>query len=370
MAVKKKLRLVLIISILILTCILACLITWNYFKSPVDSKDNTLVEVVIPNGADATKIADILKEKELIKNTQFFKLYIKVEKPTSLKATTYKLKKSMSLEEIINALEKGNSYNPNEIALTIQEGLNMREVAKIIAKNTDNTYDDVIEKSNDEQYIRTLINKYWFITEDILNDEIYYKLEGYIFPNTYTLANSSVDVEYIFNKMIDEMAKKLEPYKNYDYSSMSIHERLTLASMVEKESAVSTDRSKMASVFINRMKKGMNLGSDVTAKYANKIDERRALTAAEFQIKSPYNTRQANGSMSGKLPIGPISTVSKGSIDASFNPDSTPYLYFISNIETLETFFYEDYDDFLVKKNELQSVNQGYWGNLWIYMMR
>ena len=160
--------------------------------------------------------------------------------------------------------------------------------------------------------------------------------------------------------MLNEMAKHLATYEDYDYTNMSIHERLTLASMVEKESSVSTDRSKMASVFVNRLKKNMNLGSDVTAKYANKIDDKRALTAAEFQLKSPYNTRLQDGSMNGKLPIGPICTISKNSIDAAFNPDKTEYIYFISNIETQETFFYEDYASFLNKKEELASVNKGY----------
>lgn len=236
----------------------------------------------------------------------------------------------------------------------------MREIALIISNKTSNSYDDVIAKSNDEQYIRRLMNQYWFITEDILNNQIYYKLEGYLYPNTYTLANEDVDVEYIFNKMIAEMAKHLEPYEHYNYTDLSIHERLTLASMVEKESSVSTDRTKMASVFVNRIKKNMSLGSDVTAKYANKIDEKRTLYQTEFDMKSPYNTRLTDGSMNGKLPIGPISTISKSSIDAAFNPDATPYIYFISNIETLETFFYEDYNGFLKKKNELASVNKGY----------
>ena len=79
--------------------------------------------------------------------------------------------------------------------------------------------------------------------------------------------------------------------------------------MVEKESSVSTDRTKMASVFVNRIKKNMSLGSDVTAKYANKIDEKRTLYQTEFDMKSPYNTRLTDGSMNGKLPIGPISTI-------------------------------------------------------------
>ncbi len=360
MAVKKKLRLLIVLIIIVLTIILIGLITWNVLESPVNSKDNTEVEVVIPSGAGTSKIATILKEKNLIKNEKFFKLYVKIAKPSSLKATTYKLKRNMSLKQIIKALEKGNNYNPNEISITIQEGLNMREVATIIATKTSNSYDDVIAKSNDENYLRTLINKYWFITNDVLNNKLYYKLEGYLYPDTYTLLNEDVDVEYIFDKMLTAMAKNLEEYEDYNYTEMSIHERLTLASMVEKESSVSTDRSKMASVFVNRMAKNMNLGSDVTAKYANKIDEKRALTDAEFKLKSPYNTRLQDGSMNGKLPIGPISTISKSSIDAAFHPDDTPYVYFISNIKTLETFFYEDYNDFLIKKQELSNINKGY----------
>ena len=360
MVLKKKFKILIIFIFLILLILLAGLITWNIFQSPVDSNSEEYVEVVIPSGAGVGQIATILKEKDLIRNPEFFKLYIKINKANSLKATTYKLRKNMSTEEIIKALEKGNSYNPDAINITIQEGLNMREIALIISNKTSNSYDDVIAKSNDEQYIRRLMNQYWFITEDILNNQIYYKLEGYLYPNTYTLANEDVDVEYIFNKMLEQTAKHLEPYENYNYTELSIHERLTLASMVEKESSVSTDRTKMASVFVNRMIKNMPLGSDVTAKYANKIDEKRTLYAAEFQLKSPYNTLLKDGSMNGKLPIGPISTISKSSIDAAFNPDATPYIYFISNIETLETFFYEDYNGFLKKKNELASVNKGY----------
>ena len=94
--------------------------------------------------------------------------------------------------------------------------------------------------------------------------------------------------------------------------------------------------------------------------FTNKIDEKRALTVKEFNLNSPYNTRLSNGSMNGKLPIGPISTISKSSIDASFNPDKSDYLYFISNIETFETYFFDDYKGFLKKKEELQEVNKGY----------
>ena len=105
----------------------------------------------------------------------------------------------------------------------------------------------------------------------------------------------------------------------------------------------------------------MALGSDVTTRYANKVDNpKQVLTARQYQLKNPYNTRLSDGTMNGKLPVGPISTISKGSLDAAFNPEITEYIYFIANIETKETFFYENYSDFLKKKNELQEVNGGF----------
>lgn len=364
MAVKK--RKVKPLGILILLFLLASVFlisvggSFIYLGSPVDKNDKENIEIEIKSGTSSSSIGKILKDKGVIRSDFYFKVYLKLHNVNDLKATTYQFNKSMSTVEIISALQKGNSYNPNELSITIQEGLNMRQIANIISSKTNNTYDEVIAKSNDEIYIRTLMDKYWFITEDVLNSNIYYKLEGYIYPDTYILASSDVDVEYIFNKMIAEMAKHLEPYKDFDYSTMTIHQRITLASMVEKEGPILEDRTKMASVFVNRIKKGWSLGSDVTTKYAIKLDEKRALTAAEYATKSPYNTRLTDGSMNGKLPVGPIAAVSKSSIDAAFNPDSTPYMYFISNIKTRETFFFEYESDFIKKDKELAKINGDY----------
>ena len=364
MAVKK--RKVKPLGILIILFLLASVFLISvggsviYFGSPVDKNDTEDVEVEIKSGTSSSSIGKLLKDKELIRSDLYFKLYLKIYEINDLKATTYKFNKSMSTAEIVSELQKGNGYNPDEISITIQEGLNMRQIATIISSKTNNSYDDVIAKSNDEAYIRTLMDKYWFITEDVLNPNIYYKLEGYIYPDTYALVNKDVDVEYIFNKMVAEMDKHLKPYKDFDFSTMSIHQRITLASMVEKEGPILEDRTKMASVFVNRIKRGWSLGSDVTTKYAIKLDEKRALSVDEYATKSPYNTRLTDGSMNGKLPVGPIAAVSKSSIDAAFNPDSTPYMYFISNIKTRETFFFEYESDFIKKDRELAKINGDY----------
>lgn len=336
----------------------------GYYKlqiSPV-SNSKKIVEVDIPNNTTVRGIASILKEKGLIRDQRMFLVYVKLMKKDNLKSGYYDFSYNMGVEKIVALLEEGSKKNPNEIQITFKEGITMRDIATLISNKTSNSYDSVIEKSNDITYIDSLIKKYWFITDSIKNNDIYYKLEGYLFPDTYRFNNKDVSVEEIFNKMIDKMASVLDPYKkDIESSNLSIHELLSLASMVEKEAARDMDRSGVASVFMNRIKRGMSLGSDVTTRYAFKVDNpKQVLTKVQYNTRNPYNTRVTDGSMNGKLPVGPICTISDSSIKASVYPDNTNNIYFIANIKTLETFFYDNSKDFLKKKNELASVNGGF----------
>ncbi len=326
---------------------------------PIGNSDKK-IEIVIPQGTSVKGIGNILKENGLIKSSNFFYYYAKITGKDNLKATTYQLSNNMSIDEILEILEKGNGYNPSAISITFKEGINMREIARLIEISTNNSYDDVILKANDANYINQLKERYWFITNRLDDDGLYYKLEGYLFPDTYTLQDKDVSVEYIFDKMLENMAKHLEPYRNFSYDKLDIHDYLSLASMLEKEGLNDSDRSKMATVFFNRIDKGMSLGSDVTTRYANKLDTYDALTSEQFNFKSPYNTRLTDGSMNGKLPLGPVSSISDGAIKAAFYPVEGNFLYFISNIQTKETFFFDNKNDFDNKKNELQNVNQGF----------
>lgn len=341
--------------------IVVCCLFYNYQLSPV-SKSDKIVSVEIPSNTTARGIASILKKNDLIRDERMFLIYVKIMNVDNMKAGYYEFSYNMGVKGIVSLLEEGSKKNPNEIQITFKEGITMRDIAKVISNNTNNSYDSVIEKSNDVTYIDSLINKYWFITGDIKNKDIYYKLEGYLFPDTYRFNSKDVTVEEIFNKMIGEMANVLETYrKDMEKSNLSIHEILTLSSMVEKEASREIDRSKVASVFINRINRGMSLGSDVTTRYAFKVDNpKQVLTKVQYNTRNPYNTRVTDGSMNGKLPVGPICTLSESSIKASVYPDDTNYIYFIANIKTLETFFYDNYSGFNKKKNELASVNGGF----------
>ena len=351
------------LGILIVTAIIiiGCCSYYNYQMSPV-SKNEEVKQVEIPQGS-VKQIAHVLKENNLIRDEKIFLIYVKIMgNGSKLQAGYYELSENLGVKRIVELLEEGSKINPNEISITFREGINMRKIAEVIAANTNNSYDSVIEKSNDITYINKVIEKYWFVTDEIKNDELYYKLEGYLFPDTYRFNNKDVSVEEIFNKMLDEMAGVLDPYKDtIKNSTLTPHQILTLASMVEKESYDNDeDRKNVASVFLNRISRGMSLGSDVTTRYAVKEDNNsKALTKAQFATKSPYNTRLTDGSMNGKLPVGPISTISSGSLKAAIEPNKTNYIYFIANIKTQETFFFENSVGFEAKKQELSKVNKG-----------
>lgn len=354
----KKLRNLIIVFLLILGSVFITLgLLYNYYTGPVSNNKEDKEVVISGTGIE---IGSILKENNLIRSELFYKIYIKLHGiETKLKAGTYLLNENMSLKEILDNLQEGSSYNPNEISITFQEGINMRKIAKIIESNTNNSYDDVMNLIKDKDYLNELIDKYWFITKDILNNKIYYSLEGYLYPDTYRFDSKDVTVKEIFNKLINKMDSVLSPYKEQvDKSEFSVHELLTLASIAELEVNIDKDRSDVVKVFMNRLDEGMNLGSDITTRYSIKLDDTRPLYKSEYNKVNAYNTRSS--SMAGKLPVGPIGMISKVSLEASINPSDTDALYFISNIKTNETFFYRKYSDFEKKKAELAKVNEGY----------
>ena len=366
-----------IVAVLLIT-ILVLFIIYNNNLKAVDSSDTTIIEVDIPEKSTASQIGKILEEKDLIRSSTFFNIYVKLFKPGEMYAGRHSFSRSMTFKEILEELNKKPTYNPDEITLSFKEGVTMRKIAEVIANGTNNTYEDVINKNLDTEYLDKVIEKYWFVTDAIKNSDLKYSLEGYLFPDTYKFKNKDVTVEEIFNKMLDEMGKVLEPYKtDMEKSNLTIHELITLASVIEKEAVECKTncgddgkdyyRVNISKVFYNRLKSNMSLGSDVTTYYALEIDNAKKYVEEEcggkncidYSVQSPYNTRLGDGSMNGKLPVGPIATISKGSLKAAIYPSDVNYVYIVANIQTNEMFFYENYNDFLKKKNELASVNQG-----------
>ena len=342
-----------VIAIIILVC---CLI-YNFKIQAVSNKSEE-VEFKVENGSTYYTIASSLKDKGLIKSEFYYKLYLKFNKPTDLGVGVYKLNKNMSVKKIIKALSKENSKNPDAFMMTFKEGKNMRWIASYIANNTNNTEEDVFNLLNDKTYLNELINNYWFLTNDILDDNIYYSLEGYLYPNTYEFKNKDVTVKEIFKTLLDQEDLKLKDLKtSIESNKYTTHQIITLASIVELEAGKSNDKPGIAGVFFNRLNNNMALGSDVTTYYASKVDmSERDLTIQEVNAVNSYNTRSS--SMAGKLPVGPICSPTVDSIKAVLNPETSNYYYFVAD-KNGNTYFTKTYQEHTAKVRELKE--KGLW---------
>ena len=323
----KKTRILALILGIIGIILIASFIVYQYNISPVDKSSKADIEVVIPEGMSTANIAKTLYDKGLIRSEFFFKVYLRLNNVGSLKASTYLLNKSMNLEEIANVLVKGNN-SEDVIRLTFKEGDTISDYANLIEANTNITSKEFINTIKDINLLTTLINDYWFLTDDILNEDIYYPLEGYLFPDTYEFSKDNLTSEVIIMTLLDEEDKKLTPYKE-ELEKNNIHSIITLASIAELEGVKSEDRKTIISVFNNRLQLGMNLGSDVTTYYAFNEDMDSDLTSEMFNTYNPYNTRSSE--MAGRLPVGPICNPSIDSIEAALHPADSNYLYFVAD---------------------------------------
>ncbi len=351
---KKFRNIALIILVLVFITVITLGIVYKVNLKPVDKSDDTLIEVVIPEKSSAKKIGEILKENDLIRSSTFFNIYVRLFNAGPFKASKYSLSRSMDFKTIIDKLEKGNSYDEEQISIMFKPGINIMDVATVIEKNTNNSYDDVIKLVNDEEYIDELIETYWFITDDIKNEDIYFKIEGYLAPDTYFYSGRNVSVKEIFARMLKQTDTILSKYKDLiEEKNLSVHDVLTMASVLEKEGKTK-DFKNISSVFYNRINIGMKLESCATAIYGakEKFEDNRVITYELMRVVNPYNTY-----IISTLPVGPISLVSEEAIEAALNPNETNYLFFLSDNEG-KTYFFETAKEHSAKKNELISVGK------------
>lgn len=329
--------------------------------APVNKKDKTQVLFTINAGDSRKTIINNLNKAGLIKNKLAGTIYINLNRGKNLQAATYDLNRSMSLKQILTKFDKGEKYD-NRVAVTLKfvPGKRITSYAETIAGFINEyqdpavkvTADDVINQINDEEYVKTLINKYWFLTDEVLNSEIYYALEGYLQPETYQFYTTAT-IKEIVERMLDQTDKKLKPLQNdIKKSGYTVHEILSAAAIIEKEANSDDDRKKVAQVIYSRIAKKMNLGMDVTAYYAAKVEQTKDnpyMYSWNF-LPSKYNTRNKNNL---GLPIGPICNPSLSSINAALNPSDTNYLYFYADINTGKVYFAEDYAGFIKIQKDL-----------------
>lgn len=315
---------------------------------PVDASSKDYVTVQIPDGANVQEIGSTLEKSGLVKHGLIFSLYAKYYSHANLKSGYYNLKKSMSTDELIQELEKGGTPEaqaPVLANLTIPEGYTLEQIAQTVGQLQGEfkeplTAEAFLAKAQDETFISQLVSKYPNLLGSLPTKDsgVRYRLEGYLFPATYTIKDSTT-VESLIDEMVAAMDKAMSPYyATIKEKNLTVNELLSIASLVEKEGAKTEDRKQIAGVFYNRLNVGMPLQSNIAILYAQgKLGQKISLAddaGIDTTIDSPYNVYTHLGLMPG-----PVDSPSSDAIEASVNQTKSEYLYFVANVEDGKVYF-------------------------------
>ena len=351
---KKKFRFVrFLVTLLILLALLGVggFYGYRYAESalqPIDPSSKQYVKVQIPEGANSQEIGSILEKSGLIKHGLLFTAYVKYKNYSDLKSGYYNLQKSMSTEDLIKALQKGGTPEPQEVVyanLTIPEGFTLEQIAQTVAQLQGEfkeplTAEAFMAKVQDENFIAQEVAKYPKLLESLpaKDSGVRYRLEGYLFPATYTIKESTT-IESLIDEMLATMDKNLSPhYATIKEKNLTVNELLTIASLVEKEGAKTEDRKLIAGVFYNRLNLGMPLQSNIAILYAEgKLGQKISLAddvAIDTAIDSPYNVYTNIGLMPG-----PVDSPSMDAIESSINQTKSDNLFFVANVQDGKVYF-------------------------------
>jgi len=264
--------------------------------------------VMLRSGSTTRRIANELRSAGVIRSERAFLLWHSFHRRSSLKAGEYLFEKPATLVEVHHRLVRGDIYTHTVV---IPEGFTMFDVAQTIEEAGLGTKEDFLKVAQgDVDLIRDLAPEAT-------------SLEGYLFPDTYELTRtqSMRDIATIMVKHFRQVAASIG-------LASDVHGTVTMASIVEKETAAPEERPLVASVYYNRLAKRMALDADPSVIYAELLlhTYQGALHHDDLQTKSPYNTYRYPG-----LPPGPIANPGRSSLEAAMRPAVSDYLYFVSN---------------------------------------
>nr|WP_283164622.1 endolytic transglycosylase MltG [Lysinibacillus sp. Bpr_S20] len=320
---------------------------YNYVKSalkPVDPDATKTIAVEVPIGSTLSSISTLLEDKGVIKNARVFKYYAKFKNESQFQAGNYALTQAMTLDELIESLKTGKVYRKPVFTMTVPEGLTLEQIGKVVEKKTPYTQKEFMDLVTSNAFVQQMKAKYpELVTDAVLADNVRYDLEGYLFPATYSYFEEKPSLESIVDEMVGAMDKVVKDYRDVlTEKKMSVHQLLTFASLLEREATAQTDRETIASVFYNRIEKGMPLQTDPTVLYALGSHKDRVLYK-DLEVDNAYNTYKNKG-----LPPGPIAGAGKTSIEAVLNPSTTDYFYFLADKKGINHFS-KTYDEHLQK---------------------
>ena len=331
---RKALRYILIL-IIVGVLIIAGGLGAIYLVPNTFAQDDGTQVLVIEKGQTGTEIADMLYERGLIRSTQGFKLWLYLSGTNDkLQTGHYQIPNKVTVRELISLLQEGHVES---IRVTIPEGYTVGDIAIVLEKNQ-------IMKAKD-----FLAEAKTFVPYPYMKGTrpATYPVEGFLFPSTYEIPVGATPREVI-QMMADEMNRYLTPAvkKQIQAQHMSIHDFVTLASIVERESLFDADRPTIAGVFKKRLAHGIPLQSDATISYVLGY-AKEDVTIGDTQLQSPYNTYVSKG-----LPPGPIANPGKKALDAVLHSEDTDYLYFVADKDG-HNHFSKTYEEHLAEVHKI-----------------
>lgn len=301
---KKKILILLFLILAIPTAL------FKFYSIKVAEKKDYNIQVNLKQGMSLNSVFNKLG----IEDSLIFKIFLKYEKNSgkNIKAGFYEFNGKYSYADILQMMEEGKvKYT----ILTIPEGYSIKEIGKLLQDRGIGT-EDGLKKA------LANIKDFPYLTPNG-------NFEGYLYPETYYLSVDTNETE-IVKAMTKEFIKRFPPEQYPD--KKIFYEQLIMASIIEREAQLKEEKPLMASVFYNRLKKGMNLGSDATVNYAYDYSKRR-MYYKDLKIDSPYNTYMYKG-----LPPAPISNPDYNSVMAALKPANTDYLFFVVTSNGKHTF--------------------------------
>lgn len=309
------------------------------------------VTFTIEKGMGSSEIADLLEENGIIRNALFFKGYLKwVKEGSGFMAGTYTASPGDTYDSLIARLNAGDVVKEETVVFTIPEGYTAKQVAGKLAEAWG---------QKPEVFLEIIDSGAGLAAVDRLGipagGGVLHRLEGYLFPETYELLKDSTPQDVV-EVLLEQLEKKLDSIPDWKNQlterKISLHELLTVASLVEREVVVDEERPLVAGVIYNRLNKGQNLEIDATVQYLLDKQKERLLYK-DLEVESPYNTYRNAG-----LPPGPIASPGLASIQAALAPEASEYYFYVTKKDgTQGHLFGKTYEEHLanIKKSEQNS---------------
>lgn len=307
---------------------------WSWASAPrlsstaIPSEDgavDTAVRIEIPQGTPGQQIGRDLEAAGLIRSATAWDFWTRWQSLTGqsggFQAGTYELSPSQSLDAIATQIWQGKVL---QTSFTVPEGWSIQQMAEAFEEQGFFSANDFITATR-----QIPKDQYPWLPDNLPH------LEGFLYPDTYELPSELITPAAVVQLMLDRFEQVALPVYQETQTNLDLLQWVTLASIVEREAVVPSERQTIAGVFTNRLQEGIPLGADPTVEYALGIRQTpdQPLTFAQVETPSPYNTYINPG-----LPPTPIASPGLSSLEATLAPEATEYLYFVARYDGTHVF--------------------------------